>query len=165
MAVVYAEQEQAITQSAFTSQPPRFSIRFMSKRTTWVILFIFVSVMLLSSSWNLLNSVSFWYDSSVSTPSDSPLWPAIYASMALGLILGLVALLAALAVLVPETLMVWITVLVLLNFCRMPGKTLVLEGKKLTGEMACVVLKVLIREGKFFVAVCAVLAFGLLCSC
>ncbi|KAL8145687.1 hypothetical protein AgCh_003725 [Apium graveolens] len=79
--------------------------------------------------------------------------------MALGLIFGLLAIVAALVVVVPEIFMMWITVLVLLNFFGKPRKALVIEGKKLTGEVTCVVLKVLIREGKFVAAVCAVLGY------
>lgn len=79
--------------------------------------------------------------------------------MALGGIFGLLAMAAALAVAVPATLMTWITVLVLLTFCGKPRKALVVEGKKLTGEISRVVLRVLIREGKFVAAVCAVLGY------
>lgn len=132
-------------------------IRLMSKRRTWAFLFISVYSLLLSSSWNLLKSVLSWYDSSVSASSNS--FAALYASVALGGIFGLLAMAAALAVAVPATLMTWITVLVLLTFCGKPRKALVVEGKKLTGEISRVVLRVLIREGKFVAAVCAVLGY------
>lgn len=131
----------------------------MSKRRTWAFLFVSVYSLLLSSSWNLLKSVLSWYDSSVSTSSNSFGWPAIYAAMALGVIFGLLAMAAALAVAVPATLMTWITVVVLLTFCGKPRKALVVEGNKLTGEISRVVLKVLIREGKFVAAVCAILGY------
>ncbi|KAK1405331.1 Thioredoxin M-type [Heracleum sosnowskyi] len=134
-------------------------IRIMSKRRTWALLFISVYSLLLSSSWNLLQSVLSWYNSSVSASSNSFGWPAVYASMALGGIFGLLAMAAALAVAVPATLMTWITVLVLLTFCGKPRKSLVVEGKKLTGEIFWVLLRVLIREGKFVAAVCAVLGY------
>lgn len=157
MAAVYTEQKQTITPSACTSKLQTLIISIMSRRSTWAFLFVFVMTILLSSSWNLLKCVLSCYESSVS--SDSNVWPAIYASMALGLIFGLLAMVAALVVVVPEIFMVWITVLVLLNFCGKPRKALVIEGKKLTGEITCVVLKVLIREGKFVAAVCAVLGY------
>ncbi|KAK1396261.1 Thioredoxin M-type [Heracleum sosnowskyi] len=159
MAAVYTEQEQTKTPSACTSQPQTLIIRIMSRRRTWAFLLIFVVTILLSSSWNLLKSIFSWYESSVSTSPNSFVWPAIYASMAVGLIFGLLAMVAALVVVVPETFILWITVLVLLNFCGKPRKALVVEGKKLTEEITCVVFKVLIREGKFVAAVCAVLGY------
>lgn len=159
MAAVYTEQKQTITPSACTSQLQTLIISIMSRRSTWAFLFVFVMTILLSSSWNLLKCVLSCYESSVSNSSESHVWPPIYASMALGLIFGLLAMLAALVVVVPEFFMVWITVLVLLNFCGKPRKALVTQGKKLTGEITCVVLKVLIREGKFVAAVCAVLGY------
>lgn len=159
MASVYTEQEQTRSPSACTSHPQTLIIRIMSRKRTWAFLFLSLVTILLSSSWSLLNSVFCWYESSVSTSSNSYVWPAIYASMASGLIFGLVAMVAALVVVVPETFMMWITVLVFMNFCGKPRKALLVEGKKLTGEFTCVVLKVLIREGKFVAAVCAVLGY------
>lgn len=164
MTQLYRNQEQPTT----TTQPSLCSItnnqtlflRIMSKRRTWAFLFISVYSLLLSSSWNLLKSVLSWYHSSVSSSSDNSFgWPAIYASLALGGIFGLLAMAAALAVAVPATLMTWITVLVLLTFCGKPRKALVVEGNKLTRDISCVLLRVLIREGKFVAAVCAVLGY------
>ncbi|XP_076921235.1 uncharacterized protein LOC143582601 [Bidens hawaiensis] len=135
-------------------------LNLMSKRRTWVLLFLFVYTILLSSSWNLLKSVLSWYDSAVATSPST--WPAIYASAALGVIFGLLSMAAALAVAIPATLVTWISVLVLLTFFGRPRKSLVVEGKKLTAEITRTVGKILIKEGNFVAAVCAVLGYFLL---
>lgn len=66
---------------------------------------------------------------------------------------------AALAVAVPATLVTWITVLVLLAFFGKPKKTLVVEGRKITREIAGFAFKILLKEGNFVAAVCAVLGY------
>ncbi|KAK6142636.1 hypothetical protein DH2020_022984 [Rehmannia glutinosa] len=133
-------------------------LKLMSKRRTWVCLFVSVYTILLSLSWNLLKSVLSWYELESSTSSSSG-WPALYASVLLGVSFGVLSMVAALAVAVPATLVTWITVLVLLTFCGKPRKTLVLEGKKLTAEITGSVVKVLIKEGNIVAAVCAVLGY------
>ncbi|KAL8201613.1 hypothetical protein R6Q57_010760 [Mikania cordata] len=146
-------------------QSPAYLIllNLMSKRRTWVFLFLSVYTILLSSSWNLLKSVLSWYDAAVSAaPSASSGWPAIYASVALGVIFGLLSMAAALAVAIPATVVTWISVLVLLTFFGRPRKSLVVEGKKLTSEITRTVGKILIKEGNFVAAVCAVLGYFLL---
>ncbi|XP_071733439.1 uncharacterized protein [Rutidosis leptorrhynchoides] len=138
-------------------------LNLMSKRRTWVFLFLFVYTIILSSSWNLLKSVLSWYNSAVtSSPASSSGWPAIYASVALGVIFGLLSMVAALAVAVPATVVTWISVLVLLTFFGKPRKSLVVEGKKLTVEIVTTVAKILIKEGNLVAAVCAVLGYFLL---
>ncbi|KAK2982361.1 hypothetical protein RJ640_028468 [Escallonia rubra] len=134
-------------------------IRLMSKRRTWVCLFVGVYTILLSFTWNLLKSVLAWYESTVSTSSSSSGWPALYASVVLGVVFGLLSMAAALAVAIPATLVTWITVLVLLTFCGKPRRQLVVEGKKLTAEITGFVVKVLIKEGNIVAAVCAVLGY------
>ncbi|KAL0301424.1 UNVERIFIED_CONTAM: hypothetical protein Scaly_2260200 [Sesamum calycinum] len=133
-------------------------IKLMSKRRTWVCLFVSVYTILLSLSWNLLKSVLSWYEFESSASSSSG-WPALYASVLLGVSFGVLSMVAALAVAVPATLVTWITVLVLLTFCGKPRKTLVLEGKKLTAEITGFVVRVLIKEGNVVAAVCAVLGY------
>ncbi|XP_011098042.1 uncharacterized protein LOC105176821 [Sesamum indicum] len=133
-------------------------LKLMSKRRTWVCLFVSVYTILLSLSWNLLKSVLLWYEFE-SSASSSSRWPALYASVLLGVSFGVLSMVAALAVAVPATLVTWITVLVLLTFCGKPRKTLVLEGKKLTAEITGFVVKVLIKEGNVVAAVCAVLGY------
>ncbi|KAM0041329.1 hypothetical protein Hdeb2414_s0011g00365071 [Helianthus debilis subsp. tardiflorus] len=138
-------------------------LKLMSKRRTWVFLFLFVYTVLLSSSWNLLKLVLSWYDSAVTaSPSSSTGWPAIYASVALGVMFGLLSMAAALAVVIPATIVTWISVLVLLTFCGMPRKSVVVEGKKLTVEIARTVGKILIKEGNLVAAVGAVFGYFLL---
>ncbi|GJS56685.1 hypothetical protein Tco_0651469 [Tanacetum coccineum] len=111
----------------------------------------------------MLKSVLSWYDSTVDrSPDTSSGWPAIYASIALGGIFGLVSMAAALAVAIPATVVTWISVLVLLTFFGKPRKSLVVEGKKLTVEIMKTVAKILIKEGNLVAAVCAVLGYFLL---
>ncbi|EEF44426.1 uncharacterized protein LOC8262056 [Ricinus communis] len=133
-------------------------ITVMSKRRTWVCLFVLVYTILLSSSWNLLKSVLSWYkeQSQVATSSG---WPALYASVLLGAVFGLLSMVAALAVAVPATLVIWITVVVLLAFFGKPRRALVIEGRKITREIIGFVFKILLKEGNFVAAVCAVLGY------
>ncbi|KAL6561575.1 hypothetical protein OROMI_017176 [Orobanche minor] len=145
------------------SDHPILVVKLLSKRRTWVCLFVSVYTILLSLSWNLLKSVLSWYEieSSSSSSSSSSLsgWPALYASVLLGVAFGVLSMVAALAVVVPATLVTWITVLVLFTFCGKPRKALVMEGKKLTAEITGFVAKVLIKEGNIVAAVCAVLGY------
>ncbi|KAG6385103.1 hypothetical protein SASPL_153929 [Salvia splendens] len=131
-------------------------LRLMSKRRTWVCLFVSVYSLLLFLSWNFLKSVLSRYEFDSAPPSG---WPALYASALLGLAFGVLSMVAALAVAVPATLVTWTTVLVLLTFFGKPRKTLVVEGKKLTAEITGFVVKVLIKEGNLVAAVCAVLGY------
>ncbi|KAF5950171.1 hypothetical protein HYC85_012164 [Camellia sinensis] len=127
-------------------------IRLMSKRT-WACLFIVVYTVLLTSSWNILKSILSWYETTTSSSS------ALYASVALGALFGLLSMAAALAVAVPATMVSWITVLVLLAFCGKQRTALVVEGKKLTAEIVVFVVKILIKEGNVVAAICAVLGY------
>ncbi|XP_074358200.1 uncharacterized protein LOC141697617 [Apium graveolens] len=146
----------------YSSSAPAILTKIFSKRRTWVILFITVYSLLLFSSWNILKSVLSWYETTVSSSSNSYGWPAIYASVVLGVIFGLLSMVAALAVAVPATLVTWITVLVMLTFFGKPRKVLVGEGKKLTAEITGFVGRVLIKEGNVVAAVCAVLGYFVL---
>lgn len=145
-------------------------LRIMSKRRTWVALFVLVYAILLSSSWNLLKLIFSWYQSSTAAtpqPLDpqppsaflSSTWPALYASVLLGAVFGLLSMAAALSVAVPATVVTWITVLVLLTFCGKPRKALVAEGRKITAEIAGFAVKILLKEGNFVAAICAVLGY------
>lgn len=145
-----------------------FLIKIMSKRRTWVILFISVYAILLSISWNFLKSVLCWYESTISANSSNPTisvssgWPALYASVLLGVAFGVLSMVAALAVALPATLVTWITILVLLTFAGKPRRDLVLEGKKLTLDITGFVIKILIKEGNVVAAFCAVIAYFVL---
>ncbi|KAA8526375.1 hypothetical protein F0562_008422 [Nyssa sinensis] len=151
------EQQRRAVVSAETSPSFMLLITLMSKRRTWVCLFVAVYTILLSSTWNLLKSILSWYESTSSTTESSSCWPAVYASVLLGAVFGLLSMAAALAVVVPATLVTWITILVLLAFCGKPRRALVVEGKKLTAEITGFVVKILIKEGNVVAAVCAVL--------
>ncbi|KAK4344656.1 hypothetical protein RND71_034832 [Anisodus tanguticus] len=125
-------------------------LKLMSKRRTWVFLFITVYTVLLSLSWNFLKSVLSWYESTSS---------ALYGSIVLGLAFGVLSIVSALVVVVPATLVTWITILVLLTFAGKGRRDLVMDGKKLTAEISGFVVRVLIREGNLVAAICAVLGY------
>ncbi|OMO67196.1 hypothetical protein COLO4_30203 [Corchorus olitorius] len=155
------QEQQAATQKPTSSTPPPSSytlfLTIMSKRRTWVFLFVLVYAILLSSSWNSLKSILSWYQRQAQ-PSSSG-WPALYASVLLGAVFGVLSMIAALAVAVPATLVTWITIVVLLAFFGKPKRTLVLEGRKITREIAGFVFKILLKEGNLVAAVCAVLGY------
>lgn len=69
---------------------------------------------------------------------------------------------AALAVALPSMLITWITILVLLTFFGKPRRVLVVEGRKITVEIARYVARVLVKEGNFVAAFCAVLWYFVL---
>lgn len=157
------EQDAPATSPTSTTPPPPSSymlfLKIMSKRRTWVFLFVLVYAILLASLWNSLKSVLSWYEHQAQPSSASYGWPALYASVLLGAVFGLLSMIAALAVAVPATMVTWITVVVLLAFFGKPKRTLVLEGRKITGEIASCVFKTLLKEGNLVAAVCAVLGY------
>ncbi|XP_060201889.1 uncharacterized protein LOC132630317 [Lycium barbarum] len=150
-----AETKQEPPSSSTSSM---FLLKLMSKRSTWVFLFITVYTILLSLSWNFLKSVLSFYESTMKLNSTSAS-SALYASLVLGLAFGVLSIVAALIVVVPATLVTWISILVLLTFAGKGRTDLVMEGKKLTGEISGFVVRVLIREGNLVAAICAVLAY------
>ncbi|KAG6661499.1 hypothetical protein CIPAW_03G178000 [Carya illinoinensis] len=91
--------------------------------------------------------------------SSASRWPALYASVLLGAVFGVLSMVAALAVLVPATLVTWITIMVLLTFFGKPRTALVVEGRKITREIVGFVVKILLKEGNVVAAVCAVLGY------
>ncbi|XP_057487788.1 uncharacterized protein LOC130773852 [Actinidia eriantha] len=153
------EQEQETSPTTSKSTSPVFIIRAMSKRRTWVFLFVSVYAILMLSSWNILKSTLSWYKATSSPPSPASGWPAMYAAVVLGAVFGLLAAVAALAVAVPATVVTWITVLVLLTFSGKPRRAVVLEGRKLTAEISGFAVKILLKEGNVVAAVCAVLGY------
>ncbi|XP_026392204.1 uncharacterized protein LOC113287626 isoform X1 [Papaver somniferum] len=140
---------------------PSLLIRLMSKRRTWVFLFVVVYGLLLCSSWNFLQKILVWYNSNTSSAKSTG-WPALYASVLLGVVFGVLSMIAALAVAIPAMLVTWITVLVLLTFCGKPRKALVLEGRKITADITGFAIKILLKEGNIVAAVCAVVGYVLL---
>ncbi|TVT97092.1 hypothetical protein EJB05_57677, partial [Eragrostis curvula] len=136
----------------------------MSRRRTWVALFLAVYAALLSSSWSLLASVRAWYYSSAaSAAAAAPAWPAaLYASVMYGAVFGLLSMGAALAVAAPAMLVTWITVLVLLAFAGKPRRSLVAEGRRATRDIAGLALRVLLREGNAVAVLCAAASFAAL---
>uniref|UniRef100_A0A7N2MD37 Uncharacterized protein n=1 Tax=Quercus lobata TaxID=97700 RepID=A0A7N2MD37_QUELO len=91
--------------------------------------------------------------------SSSSGWPALYASVLLGAVFGMLSMVAALAVMVPATLVTWITIIVLLTFFGKPKRDLVVEGRMITKEIVGFLLKILLKEGNVVAAVCAVLGY------
>ncbi|XP_044465714.1 uncharacterized protein LOC123195917 [Mangifera indica] len=155
------QQEQEAT-TPTSSASYRLFIKIMSKRRTWVCLFVLVYAILLSSSWNFLKSILSWYKLQVEPSSASSGWPALYASVLLGAVFGLISMAAALAVAVPATLVIWITVVVLLAFFGKSKSCLVIEGRKITREIVGFVFKIVLKEGNLVAAVCAVLGYFVL---
>ncbi|CAN6355815.1 unnamed protein product [Urochloa humidicola] len=149
---------------AAAAWPPWTSLllRALSRRRTWVALFLAVYAALLCSSWTLLASVRAWYYSASAATSSSalPAWPAaLYASVMYGAVFGLLSMGAALAVAAPAMLVTWITVLVLLAFAGRPRRSLVAEGRRATRDIAGLALRVLLREGNAVAALCAAASF------
>ncbi|EOA37151.1 hypothetical protein CARUB_v10010476mg [Capsella rubella] len=153
------------TSNGSSLSPPRsylIFMRIMSKRRTWVCLFVAVYAILLSSSWNFLTSVLSWYKLQyTSSPSQSRL-PAVYASVVLGAVFGAMSMVAAAAVAVPAVMVIWISVVVLLAFFGKSRRVLVVEARKITREVFGFVFKVLLKEGNAVAAVCAVLGYFIL---
>lgn len=159
----HEEQPPTSPTSSSSSLSSSYSLflKIMSKRRTWVFLFVLVYAILLNSSWNFLKSILTWYHQNQAR-HQSPGWPALYASVLLGGVFGLISMAAAVAVAVPATMVTWITVVVLLAFFGKPKRTLVAEGKKITREIAGSVLKTLLTEGNVVAVVCAVLGYYVL---
>jgi len=135
-------------------------LNIMSKRRTWACLFFLVYGTLLASSWNFLKSMLSWYN--LQAQSSTSGWPAIYASVLLGTVFGLLSMVAALVIMVPAVMVTWIAIVVLLAFFGKPRRTLVVEGRKITGEIFSFVIKILLKEGNVVAAVCAVLGYFVL---
>nr|ACU24576.1 unknown [Glycine max] len=133
-------------------------LNIFSKRRTWACLFLVVYGTLLASSWNLLKSTLSWYNLQVESSTTSA-WPALYASVLLGTVFGVLSMVAAMVVMVPAVVVTWITIVVLLAFFGKPKRTLVVEGRKITKEIFGFVMRTLLKEGNFVAAVCAVLGY------
>ncbi|PON84471.1 pyrroline-5-carboxylate reductase [Trema orientale] len=146
------------TASSSSSSSYKLFLGIMSKRRTWVCIFVLVYAIILTSSWNFLKSILSWYNTQEAQPSSSG-WPALYASVLLGAVFGVLSMVAALAVMVPATLVTWIAIVVLLAFFGKPRRALVVEGRKITREIAGFVIKILLKEGNLVAAVCAVLGY------
>ncbi|XP_014491739.1 uncharacterized protein LOC106754252 [Vigna radiata var. radiata] len=137
-------------------------LQIMSKRRTWVCVFVLVYGLLFTSSWNILKSMISWYKLQAESSSSSCWWPALFASLLLGVVFGVLSMVAAFAVVVPAVLVTWIAIVVLLAFFGKPKRTLVVEGRKITREIFSFVVKVLLKEGNIVAAVCAVLGYFVL---
>ncbi|KAJ8899106.1 hypothetical protein K2173_010259 [Erythroxylum novogranatense] len=129
------EEEEEIPRTLTTQQPSSaysLFLRIMSKRRTW---------------------------QQVQVKSPASGWPALYASVLLGAVFGVLSMVAALAVAVPATLVIWITVVVLLAFLGKPKRSLVVEARKLTREIVGILFKILLKEGNVVACVCAILGY------
>ena len=151
-------QQQLSVSPSLSSSAYMLLLRIMSKRRTWVCIFVLVYGVILTSSWNLLKSMISWYKlQSQSSPASG--WPALYASVLLGSVFGVLSMVAALAVMLPAILVTWITVVVLLAFFGKPRRTLVVEGRKITKEIFIFVIKTLLKEGNLVAALCAIFGY------
>lgn len=131
-------------------------LKVISKRRTWVCLFLVVYAILLSSSWNSLNSIVDWYGENHQTSSG---WPAVYASVLLGVVFGVLSMAAALFIAVPAIVVIWISVVVSMAFAGKSRRRVVVEGRKVTKEIAGFVFRVLLKEGNVVALLCALLAY------
>ncbi|KAL2328214.1 hypothetical protein Fmac_021641 [Flemingia macrophylla] len=152
-----AKEEEVPTSPMHPPSSYTLILNIMSKRRTWACLFFLVYGTLLASSWNFLKSTLSWYNLQVQSSTSA--WPALYASVVLGTVFGALSMVAALVVMVPAVVVTWITVVVLLAFFGKPKRTLVVEGRKITREIFGFVVRILLKEGNFVAAVCAVLGY------
>ncbi|KAJ0429633.1 hypothetical protein HanRHA438_Chr17g0820161 [Helianthus annuus] len=150
-----------VLQNTNTMSQQQFPVQMFSKKRAYILIVLLVCAIFLSS-WSLIHTVLLWYASTVTTSSSHAFWlSAIYASMAVGVILGVLSMVVALAVAVPAIVVIWSAVLVLLSFFGKPRVSVVAEGMKLTAEMGQTVGMVVIKEGNLVAAVCAVLGYFL----
>ncbi|KAE9588557.1 hypothetical protein Lalb_Chr22g0356581 [Lupinus albus] len=153
MAKVKEEKPEATPTSP--THPPSSSsymllLQIMSKKITWVCIFVLVYGFLIKCSFNFIKSMV------------SLEWPALYGAVLVGTVFGVLSMVAALAVMVPMVLDTWIAIVVLMSFFGKPRWALVVEGKKITREILGVVMKVLLKEANVVAAVCAVLVYFVL---
>ncbi|KAF8114498.1 hypothetical protein N665_0036s0031 [Sinapis alba] len=146
-----ADKEEQETTTSY-----KLFLKVISKRRTWVCLFLVVYAILLSSSWNSLNSIVDWYGENHQTSSE---WPAVYASVLLGVVFGVLSMAAALFIAVPAIVVIWISVVVSMAFAGKSRRRVVVEGRKVTKEIAGFVFRVLLKEGNFVALLCALLAY------
>ncbi|THU53333.1 hypothetical protein C4D60_Mb10t13300 [Musa balbisiana] len=132
-------------------------VRVMTKRRTWICLFLLFYTLLLYCCWSLLLATHSWYNAAASFSSSW--WPTLYASVLYGGLFGLLSMGVALPVAVPATLVTWSTVLVLLAFAGKPWRALVMDGWRITADISAVALKILVRESNLVTGVCAGLSF------
>ncbi|KAL5984763.1 hypothetical protein ACLOJK_041385, partial [Asimina triloba] len=142
-------------------------MRAATKRRTWVALFLLAYAILLSSSWNLLRSILTWYYQSTASAaaSSSPafgLWPALYAALLFGGVFGFLSMAAAVTIVIPATVVTWITVLVLLAFAGKPRRALVLDGRRITSDILSFAVKIVLKEGNIVAAASAIVSFFVL---
>ncbi|KAK4745357.1 hypothetical protein SAY87_011669 [Trapa incisa] len=151
-------QQPSFNSAVVSEVPPAYALllNVMSKRRTWVCFFVLVYAILLSSTWNTLKFILSWYKLQSDHSSG---WPALYASVMLGAVFGVLSMAAALAVVVPATLVTWIAIVVLLAFCGKPRRALIVEGRKITREIIGLVCRILLKEGNVVAAMCAVLGY------
>ncbi|KAK3404720.1 uncharacterized protein LOC104424924 [Eucalyptus grandis] len=127
----------------------------MSRRRTWVLLFLIVNVVLCCCVLNLENLIFSWYRCQQS----SSWWTALEASALLGAAFWALSTAAALTVAVPAIAVAWITVVVGLAFSGKSQRTLLVEGRKASREIAWCICKNSFKEGRVVGVVCAVLGF------
>ncbi|GLJ30968.1 hypothetical protein SUGI_0618100 [Cryptomeria japonica] len=132
-------------------------LRIISTRRFWFVLFVTIYGALVCSTWKTVRSVLKWQANL--KEGEGMGWPALYASVLFGAAFGVLAMLAMLAVTLPAMLLTWITILVMLAFAGKPRELLVLEGKRITRDIASFALKIMLKEGNLVAASCALFSF------
>ncbi|KAF7850530.1 hypothetical protein BT93_L5415 [Corymbia citriodora subsp. variegata] len=127
----------------------------MSRRKTWVLLFLIVNVVLVCCTLNLENLIFSWYRCQQS----SSWWTAVEASVLLGAAFWALSTAAALTVAVPAIAVAWITVVVGLAFSGKSQRTLLVEGRQASKEIVWSMCKNSFKEGRAVAVVCDLLGY------
>lgn len=130
----------------------------ISKRRTWVCLFLVAYATLLSSPGNWLNSIVDWYGGNHKTSSGCP---AVFASVLLGAVFGVLSMAAELFIAVRASVVICISMVVLMVLTGKSSRRVVVEaeGRKLTREILVIVFKALLK-GNFVALLCALLVYS-----
>ncbi|KAF8094338.1 hypothetical protein N665_0365s0024 [Sinapis alba] len=122
-------------------------LRAINKKRTWDCLLLVVYATLLSSSCNWLNHKT------------SSGWPAVFASVLLGAVFGVLWVAAELFIAVPAIVVIWTSVVVTMVLTGKSSRRVVTEARKLTREIPGFVFKGLLKEGNRVALLCALLAY------
>ncbi|XP_013601390.1 PREDICTED: uncharacterized protein LOC106308817 [Brassica oleracea var. oleracea] len=128
----------------------------ISKKSLWDCLFLVVYATLLFSSWNWLSSIVDWYGENHKTSS---VWPAVFASLLVGAVFGVLTMAAALFIAAPAIVVIWTSVVVAMAFAGESSRWVVVEGRKATREIVGCVFKDLLKVGNVVALLCALLAY------
>nr|VDD55526.1 unnamed protein product [Brassica oleracea] len=129
----------------------------ISKISLWDCLFLVVYATLLFSSWNWLSSIVDWYGENHKTSS---VWPAVFASLLVGAVFGVLTMAtAALFIAARAIVVICTSVVVAMAFAGESSRWMVVEGRKATREIVGCVFKDLLKVGNVVALLCALLAY------